>query len=117
MQILYDNSMNGILADEMGLGKTVQSIGFIALLLEKNISGPFLVIAPASTIDNWDDEFRRFAPQIRCVVYHGSLEDRSFLRQEYFSPKGLEKAGKFKQAEISFDITLISYCTFVSRLM
>ncbi|GAU91586.1 hypothetical protein RvY_03813 [Ramazzottius varieornatus] len=91
MQILYENSMNGILADEMGLGKTVQSIGFIALLLEQNISGPFLVIAPASTIDNWDDEFRRFAPQIRCVVYHGSLEDRAFLRQEYFSPKGLDK--------------------------
>jgi SWI/SNF-related matrix-associated actin-dependent regulator of chromatin subfamily A containing DEAD/H box 1 len=25
------------------------------------------------------------------VVYHGSLEDRAFLRQEFFSPAGLQK--------------------------
>lgn len=24
-------------------------------------------------------------------MYHGSLEDRAFLRHEYFSPKGLQK--------------------------
>ena len=40
----------------MGLGKTIQSIAFIALLMEQGVEGPFLIIAPASTIDNWDDE-------------------------------------------------------------
>jgi SNF2 family DNA or RNA helicase len=53
LSVLHKSKMNGILADEMGLGKTIQSIAFIAYLLEHGVKGPFLVIAPASTIDNW----------------------------------------------------------------
>ena len=48
---LYEQGINGILADEMGLGKTLQSISVMAYLAEMhNIWGPFLVIAPASTL-------------------------------------------------------------------
>lgn len=55
---LYDTGINGILADEMGLGKTVQTISLIAYLREyKRISGPFLIIAPKSTLGNWFKEF------------------------------------------------------------
>ncbi|XP_055353928.1 SWI/SNF-related matrix-associated actin-dependent regulator of chromatin subfamily A containing DEAD/H box 1 homolog [Paramacrobiotus metropolitanus] len=91
LTLLHKFKMNGILADEMGLGKTIQSIAFLASLIESGIRGPFLIVAPASTIDNWDDEFRRWTPSVRTVVYHGSLEDRAFLRDEYFSVKGLQK--------------------------
>ncbi|KAJ1484276.1 P-loop containing nucleoside triphosphate hydrolase protein [Baffinella frigidus] len=50
---LYENGLNGILADEMGLGKTLQVIAFLAHLWEKRVRGPFLVVAPLSTIGNW----------------------------------------------------------------
>uniref|UniRef100_A0A0E0K5K8 Chromatin-remodeling ATPase INO80 n=1 Tax=Oryza punctata TaxID=4537 RepID=A0A0E0K5K8_ORYPU len=53
----YEQGLNGILADEMGLGKTVQAMAFLAHLAEdKNIWGPFLVVAPASVVNNWAEE-------------------------------------------------------------
>jgi len=39
------------LADEMGLGKTIQAIALFAhIAYTKNIWGPFLVVAPATTL-------------------------------------------------------------------
>ena len=54
---------SGILADEMGLGKTLQTISVFCQLYESEREpGPFLVIAPLSTISNWQQEVKRFAP-------------------------------------------------------
>ena len=54
---LYDQGINGILADEMGLGKTVQALAMLAHIAEHyNIWGPFLVVTPASTLHNWQQE-------------------------------------------------------------
>ena len=54
---LFENGINGILADEMGLGKTVQALAMLAHIAEHyNIWGPFLVITPASTLHNWQQE-------------------------------------------------------------
>lgn len=79
---LYEQGINGILADEMGLGKTVQSISVMAYLAEvHNIWGPFLVIAPASTLHNWQQEITRFVPQLKALPYWGSAKDRKVLRK------------------------------------
>ena len=56
---LYENGINGILADEMGLGKTIQCIALFCHLYEMGVPGPYLVVAPLSTIPNWVNEFRR----------------------------------------------------------
>ncbi|SGZ48952.1 CIC11C00000003540 [Sungouiella intermedia] len=73
---LYENGLNGILADEMGLGKTLQCIALIAYLLENGVKGPFLVVAPLSTVPNWCREFARFAPKIKVLQYTGSKDYR-----------------------------------------
>ncbi|KAI8454917.1 adenosinetriphosphatase [Phakopsora pachyrhizi] len=79
---LYEQGINGILADEMGLGKTVQSISLMAYLAEvHNIWGPFLVIAPASTLHNWQQEITRFVPALKALPYWGSVKDRTILRK------------------------------------
>ncbi|PKA48853.1 ATP-dependent DNA helicase DDM1 [Apostasia shenzhenica] len=57
---LWQNGLNGILADQMGLGKTVQTIGFLAHLKGKGLHGPYMVIAPLSTLSNWLNEVSRF---------------------------------------------------------
>ena len=46
---------------------TTYKLGCAALfchLYEMGISGPFLVVAPLSTIPNWLNEFKRFAPKV-----------------------------------------------------
>ncbi|KAK0536071.1 putative DNA helicase ino80 [Tilletia horrida] len=79
---LYEQGINGILADEMGLGKTVQSISLMAYLAEvHDIWGPFLVIAPASTLHNWQQEITRFVPALKALPYWGSVKDRQVLRK------------------------------------
>lgn len=79
---LYEQGINGILADEMGLGKTIQSISVMAYLAEyHNIWGPFLVIAPASTLHNWQQEIAKFVPNIKVLPYWGSAKDRKILRK------------------------------------
>jgi DNA helicase INO80 len=79
---LYEQGINGILADEMGLGKTVQSISVMAYLAERyNIWGPFLVIAPASTLHNWQQEISRFVPDLNVIPYWGTAKDRKILRK------------------------------------
>jgi DNA helicase INO80 len=79
---LYEQGINGILADEMGLGKTIQSISVMAYLAEfHNIWGPFLVIAPASTLHNWQQEITRFVPNIKVLPYWGNAKDRKILRK------------------------------------
>ena len=79
---LYEQGINGILADEMGLGKTVQSISVMAYLAEKhNIWGPFLVIAPSSTLHNWQQEITKFVPTLKCLPYWGNAKDRKILRK------------------------------------
>ncbi|RHY28112.1 hypothetical protein DYB32_006249 [Aphanomyces invadans] len=51
------NHRNSLLADEMGLGKTVQTVTFINHLATKeNLRGPYLIIAPLSTLSHWQRE-------------------------------------------------------------
>lgn len=62
------------LADDMGLGKTVQTL---AVLLERALEGPALVVAPVSVAMNWQSETARFAPTLRVRNYnqHRSLDE------------------------------------------
>ncbi|KAL4641797.1 DNA helicase INO80 [Arapaima gigas] len=86
---LYEQGINGILADEMGLGKTVQSIALLAHLAERdNIWGPFLIISPASTLNNWHQEFTRFVPKFKVLPYWGNPLDRKVIRK-FWSQKTL----------------------------
>eukprot|EP00755_Sulcionema_specki_P016711 Sspe_Gene.62678::Locus_35360_Transcript_1_1_Confidence_1.000_Length_3679::g.62678::m.62678/K11786/STH1_SNF2; ATP-dependent helicase STH1/SNF2 len=86
VQWLYDlhsRGLSGILADEMGLGKTVQAIALLAHLLEQHdVPGPHLVIAPLSTLPNWETEIKRWSGDaFDVVLYHGSYEERMELME------------------------------------
>ena len=84
---LYENGLNGILADEMGLGKTIQTISLFAHFRSKGTMGPFLVVAPLSTLSNWIEEFRKWTPTIPTVLYHGSPAGRAELRSTKLNVK------------------------------
>ena len=66
----FQDNRNIVLADEMGLGKTVQSISLLDHLIKINkIRGPFLIIAPLSTIDHWKFVAETWT-YMNVVVYH-----------------------------------------------
>ena len=93
LRTLHEVGLNGILADEMGLGmrrlemellfdlffvffklgKTVQVIAFICGLVQDSAPGPFLVVAPLSTLTNWCTEFARFAPSVSLTSIQMSI--------------------------------------------
>uniref|UniRef100_A0A7N8Y009 Chromodomain helicase DNA binding protein 6 n=1 Tax=Mastacembelus armatus TaxID=205130 RepID=A0A7N8Y009_9TELE len=92
------NRKNCILADEMGLGKTIQSITFLYEIFNMGIRGPFLIIAPLSTITNWEREFRTWT-HMNVIVYHGSQISRQMILQyEMFhrDPQGNTTPGVLK---------------------
>ncbi|THH31999.1 hypothetical protein EUX98_g2177 [Antrodiella citrinella] len=101
---LYEQGINGILADEMGLGKTVQSISLLAYLAETHdIWGPFLVVSPASTLHNWQQEITRFVPKLKALPYWGNVKDRATLRK-FWSKKEIS----FNE-DAPFHILITSY--------
>ncbi|XP_072933681.1 chromatin-remodeling ATPase INO80 [Epargyreus clarus] len=107
---LYDQGISGILADEMGLGKTVQCIAFLCHVAERlGVWGPFLVVSPASTLHNWQQEMQRFVPDFKVVPYWGSPSERKILRQ-FWERKDLHT----RQA--AFHVVVTSYQIVVSDL-
>ncbi|XP_058508375.1 lymphoid-specific helicase [Solea solea] len=88
LRMLWENGINGILADEMGLGKTIQCIAHISMMVEKKVMGPFLVVAPLSTLPNWISEFKRFTPEVSVLLYHGPQAERAKLLKEIRKTQG-----------------------------
>jgi DNA helicase INO80 len=110
---LYDQGINGILADDMGLGKTVQSISLLAWLAEtQNIWGPFLVVAPASTLHNWQQEVVKFAPNLRAVPYWGNIKDRKTLRKFWSGKRIYNKDSPFHVVITSYQIVVTDQSYF-----
>eukprot|EP00804_Cyclotella_cryptica_P025678 CCRYP_002891-RD/>CCRYP_002891-RD protein AED:0.05 eAED:0.05 QI:284/1/1/1/1/1/17/975/2223 len=79
------NRRSSILADEMGLGKTIQTASYVNhVATQLSTRGPFLVIAPLSTLPHWYREFTGWT-NLNTIVYHGSAEDRSRTREDEFA--------------------------------
>ncbi len=66
----------GILADDMGLGKTLQVISVLLAAKQEGKEGTSLVVAPASLVFNWGEEFQRFAPELKVSLITGTQEER-----------------------------------------
>ncbi|KAJ9546805.1 hypothetical protein OSB04_019348 [Centaurea solstitialis] len=74
LMLLYRKKVAGaILADEMGLGKTIQAITYLTLLnhLEDD-PGPHLIVCPASVLENWERELKKWCPSFTVLQYHGA---------------------------------------------
>nr|XP_043610939.1 CHD3-type chromatin-remodeling factor PICKLE [Erigeron canadensis] len=117
LRFSWSKQTHVILADEMGLGKTIQSIAFLASLYEENV-GPHLVVAPLSTLRNWEREFATWAPHMNVVMYVGTAAARQVIKEfEFYFPKSQKKdkkkkssgSGESKQDRIKFDVLLTSY--------
>ena len=70
---LYSQQVGGIVGDEMGLGKTIQVIAFLAgLQYSKKLTRPILIVAPATVMKQWVNEFHIWWPAFRVSILHTS---------------------------------------------
>ena len=70
---LYSQQVGGIVGDEMGLGKTIQVIAFLAgIHYSKKITKPIIVVAPATVMTQWVNEFHTWWPPFRVSILHTS---------------------------------------------
>ena len=94
-----------LLADEMGLGKTAQTIAVCRFMQQYyNMRGPFLVIAPLSTVGHWQREFETWT-DMNAVVYHGTQQARATLEQYEF--RTFEHDGRPRQHKSLFRFNVL----------
>ncbi|PAN39610.1 hypothetical protein PAHAL_7G255500 [Panicum hallii] len=106
--LLHRKSIGGaILADEMGLGKTVQAVTYLTLLRHLyNDPGPHLIVCPASVLENWERELKKWCPSFSIIMFHGA--GRTAYSKELSS---LGKAG----CPAPFNVLLVGYTLFERR--
>ncbi len=94
-----------ILSDEMGLGKTLMTIATISALHRKNRTNRFIVVCPASLVNNWAREFDKWLGNVglpkRVVIKKGGEEG---IRQ-------LKAFCTIKPSNIS-EVLIVSYDLF-----
>ncbi|GMH11458.1 hypothetical protein Nepgr_013299 [Nepenthes gracilis] len=104
----WRNDTNVILADEMGLGKTVQSVSMLGFLQNaQQITGPFLVVVPLSTLSNWAKEFRKWLPDMNVIVYVGTRPSREVCQQyEFYNDNKMGRPIKFDALLTTYEVIL-----------
>lgn len=60
-----------------------------------------LIVVPASTLSNWENELRRFCPSLVVVTYHGSQDERADIRYDL---RGAFETGKIDVLLSTFTI-------------
>ncbi|KAE8451910.1 hypothetical protein EG329_002751 [Mollisiaceae sp. DMI_Dod_QoI] len=119
---LYAQQVGGIIGDEMGLGKTIQIISFLAgLHYSKKLTKPIIVVAPATVLRQWVNEFHRWWPPLRVSILHSSgsgmmnvsNEDRieeveEFYGREEKKPKSTKAAKKIVDRVVKHGHVLVT---------
>jgi SNF2 family DNA or RNA helicase len=130
LRTLYHASFGGILSDEMGLGKTVQVIAVIEALQNEassGFTGPVLIVCPASLVYNWQEEFSRFAPDVRTAVIAGGIGSRRACFEElkktdgqdrpsvYITSYDLLRRDALHYKDIRFDLMVIDEAQYIKN--
>jgi SNF2 family DNA or RNA helicase len=115
----WHEDRNCILADEMGLGKTIQTISFLSHLRSyEGVIGPFLVLAPLTTLGQWRREIEEWT-DFNCLLYYdeeGAKAKEKIQDYEFFYYH-TTKVGEMKPSKmIKFQVLLTNYESFVQEL-
>ncbi|CAD8205649.1 unnamed protein product [Paramecium pentaurelia] len=123
----YYNNRNVLLADEMGLGKTIQSIAFLNHLVSmESCRGPFLIIAPLSTLQHWKRSCEDWT-SLNAVLYYdqqGQPGRQAIRDYEWFytdiSLKGntlpSQELYKFQILITSFEVFNQDHSTYIQQI-
>ena len=111
LNYLNDVGWGGILADDMGLGKTVQALSFMQAYREKNGHLKALVVCPTTLMFNWENEIRKFTPDLKYLIHHGSDRSRDKNTLESYNviitTYGTLRSDIKQLVEIEFDYVVL----------
>lgn len=85
LNYLSEIGWGGILADDMGLGKTAQALSMLLQYRNENGALHALVVCPTTLIYNWENEVRKFTPELSIVIHHGTLRERDVSALKQFN--------------------------------
>ena len=109
---IYKCGFGGILADEMGLGKSIQIIYLIKKLLKEDKDSKYLIVSPTSLVYNWENEFKKFAPDIKYETF-GDIKNIRHEKLEkdnpsvYITSYGLLREDYEYYKNIKFNVCVI----------
>ncbi|MGC4035547.1 MAG: DEAD/DEAH box helicase [Chitinophagaceae bacterium] len=98
LNYLKDIKWGGILADDMGLGKTIQALSFMQYYKTENEALKALVVCPTTLIYNWENEIKKFTPNLTYHIHHGGGRTRE------------------REEMLKYDITITTYGTLRSDI-
>lgn len=77
LHFLEEFQWGGCLADDMGLGKTLQVLSFLQREKERQ-EQPItnLIVSPTSLMFNWENEVKKFCPNLTFYRHHGPYRSR-----------------------------------------
>ncbi|KAK3847096.1 MAG: SNF2 family DNA-dependent ATPase domain-containing protein [Linnemannia gamsii] len=119
MQMKDINGQGAILADEMGLGKTLQTIALLWTLLkqspyhgeESSVVKRALVVCPASLVQNWQNEFKKWlgTERLRVLAVDSKSAITDFTLGKVFTVMiiGYEKLRTVQEEIKNVDLDLI----------
>ena len=83
LNYLSEVKWGGILADDMGLGKTVQALSFLQHFKNEHGNLNALVVCPTTLMFNWENEIKKFTPDLTRYIHHGGdrTRNKEFIRQ------------------------------------
>ncbi|MTI32205.1 DEAD/DEAH box helicase [Xanthovirga aplysinae] len=76
LRFLNQYKFGGCLADDMGLGKTVQTLAMLQAEKQKGNMAASLLVMPTSLIYNWEMEASKFTPELKVLVYTGTMRQK-----------------------------------------
>jgi non-specific serine/threonine protein kinase len=77
LHYLSEIGWGGILADDMGLGKTVQALSYLHYYKATRGRLQALVVCPTTLMFNWENEIKKFTPNLTYYIHHGGERGRS----------------------------------------
>lgn len=114
IQRMFERGAHPLIADEMGLGKTLQVLSVLASDKRKNSTA--LIVCPASVVPVWQNEIRKFFPQLSCAVL--SSEKKSLSRERpriLLASYGHLRRSEWKIARKKFTYAVLDEAQFIKN--